>query len=476
MNVGRTNPLANTDRAASDAMRWDPSNNPNAASQSQSVQSRSGIDTLGADSYARSEGGLSPAAPAPSSSTEVAGAETSLPAAARQGAAAFARALVDGLAQSQSGLSPELERQWAATVSESGVGVQEVNGLVQEVLREAYLENTKDLRAYAEKVKFYNEVKKAIRQELQRARERMAGVAGKEGNPELMPPFEPTSVQTEFYGQSKVQTSEWTGKEGQAADAWFESEVRVSSEVTNRETIQVQQSDPVVLDLDGDGIEVSDSRGPVISETTEVEEVETRTGNEIVREEITTTRTHQFTQWASPDDGVLMADMNGDGTIQSTEFFGDDATTGSGAANGFEHLSQFDSNGDRVFNHADEAFAGARVWQDANQDGEVQNGELSTLYQAGVAEVGIDYEQTDDAILRQQGGFTSAEGLVTTKKDLENYIQKMEDKLNSVGEDAQLANVDLQNMMQKQQQTLQTLSNVSKSLHDTASSVIRKMS
>ena len=43
------------------------------------------------------------------------------------------------------------------------------------------------------------------------------------------------------------------------------------------------------------------------------------------------------------------------------------------------------------------------------------------------------------------------------------------------GDDAQLANVDLQNMLQKQQQTLQTMSNISKSLHDTAMSVIRKM-
>ena len=48
-------------------------------------------------------------------------------------------------------------------------------------------------------------------------------------------------------------------------------------------------------------------------------------------------------------------------------------------------------------------------------------------------------------------------------------------RLHSVGDDAQLANVDLQNTLQKQQQTLQTLSNISKALHDTAMAVIRKM-
>ncbi len=50
-----------------------------------------------------------------------------------------------------------------------------------------------------------------------------------------------------------------------------------------------------------------------------------------------------------------------------------------------------------------------------------------------------------------------------------------QEKLNSIGDDAQLANVDLQNILQKQQQTLQMMSNISKMLYDTAQSVIRKM-
>lgn len=54
-------------------------------------------------------------------------------------------------------------------------------------------------------------------------------------------------------------------------------------------------------------------------------------------------------------------------------------------------------------------------------------------------------------------------------------IRKWEEKLNTIGDDAQLANVDLQNILQKQQQTLQMMSNISKMLYDTAESVIRKM-
>ncbi len=43
------------------------------------------------------------------------------------------------------------------------------------------------------------------------------------------------------------------------------------------------------------------------------------------------------------------------------------------------------------------------------------------------------------------------------------------------GEDAQLANIDMQNKLQKQQQLIQMLSKVSKVLHDTAMAVVRKI-
>jgi len=70
---------------------------------------------------------------------------------------------------------------------------------------------------------------------------------------------------------------------------------------------------------------------------------------------------------------------------------------------------------------------------------------------------------------------SSSGGSCTTKAQLEDYIKGLEEKLNSVGDDAQLANVDLQNMLQKQQQTLQMMSNISKMLNDTALAVIRKI-
>ena len=64
---------------------------------------------------------------------------------------------------------------------------------------------------------------------------------------------------------------------------------------------------------------------------------------------------------------------------------------------------------------------------------------------------------------------------ITTVADLDNAITKYEEKLNTIGDDAQLANTDLQNILQKQQQTLQMMSNISKMLSDTALAVIRKI-
>ena len=67
------------------------------------------------------------------------------------------------------------------------------------------------------------------------------------------------------------------------------------------------------------------------------------------------------------------------------------------------------------------------------------------------------------------------EKVISTPDDIEAYIKDLEEKLNEVGEDQQLAQIDLQNKLQYSQQLLQTLSNVSKMLYDTMMAIIRKI-
>jgi len=72
-----------------------------------------------------------------------------------------------------------------------------------------------------------------------------------------------------------------------------------------------------------------------------------------------------------------------------------------------------------------------------------------------------------------QTSFGSA--FLTSPRDLAAYQAELEQQLQSVGDDAQLANVELQNVLQKMQQTLQSISNIAKTMHDTAMAVIRKI-
>jgi hypothetical protein len=64
---------------------------------------------------------------------------------------------------------------------------------------------------------------------------------------------------------------------------------------------------------------------------------------------------------------------------------------------------------------------------------------------------------------------------VKSVAQLENEIARWNERLATTGDDAQLANIDLQNALQKQQQTLQMMSNISKTIHDSTMAVIRKM-
>lgn len=65
--------------------------------------------------------------------------------------------------------------------------------------------------------------------------------------------------------------------------------------------------------------------------------------------------------------------------------------------------------------------------------------------------------------------------VVQSAEQWRKELKTLEDELASVEKDAQLANIDLQNMLQRQQQVLQLMTNVSKQLHDQAMAIIKKI-
>jgi hypothetical protein len=62
---------------------------------------------------------------------------------------------------------------------------------------------------------------------------------------------------------------------------------------------------------------------------------------------------------------------------------------------------------------------------------------------------------------------------INTSAEMDAYIQGLEDKINSIGDDAELQQVTLQDALQKNQQMIQMMSNLIKVIHDTAMAVIR---
>ncbi len=127
--------------------------------------------------------------------------------------------------------------------------------------------------------------------------------------------------------------------------------------------------------------------------------------------------------------------------------------------------------------------ARARSYQSANASTN-GNAAFPTAYQAnatgsdtynGSAQVNMNEGNNWGSSGTSPGNGISPTGTISNANDLNSYISTMEEYLTSVGDDAQLAQVDLQNMAQNQQQTLQTLSNLSKSFNDVSMAIIRNI-
>ncbi|KJC54173.1 hypothetical protein UP10_40625 [Bradyrhizobium sp. LTSPM299] len=147
-------------------------------------------------------------------------------------------------------------------------------------------------------------------------------------------------------------------------------------------------ADPLVLDLNGDGFNLTavSSAAPMF--------------------DVFGTGFSVRTGWVQPSDGILAIDKNGNGNIDDVgELIGGET------GNGFAALARYDANGDGVIDANDAVYSQLRVWQDANGNAVVDPGELKTLSDLGIASINVS--STPQAGASAAGNTIEATGTFT---------------------------------------------------------------
>jgi hypothetical protein len=192
---------------------------------------------------------------------------------------------------------------------------------------------------------------------------------------------------------------------------------------------------PLVLDLNGDGIQTLSATNGVIFDVNNDGKVE-KTG------------------WAAATDGLLVRDLNGDGQINDGgELFGEGTVLadGSKAKDGYVALNAIDSNLDGLIDANDAAFGQLMVWTDRNSDGKTNAGELASLSDLGITSLSgastKSSEMNNGNLIGLMGSYTTADGATHTMGDVwfsvDNSGQKVFDLAAVVEKSGGVSHVDL---------------------------------
>jgi VCBS repeat-containing protein len=164
-------------------------------------------------------------------------------------------------------------------------------------------------------------------------------------------------------------------------------------------------SSPIVLDLNGDGIQTVDTAHGVQFDMA---------GDGI----------KQSVGWVDKHDALLVRDNNHDGQINNgTELFGSDTILKNGekAGDGWVALAEMDTNGDGKVDANDSTFAEIKVWVDANGDGLTDAGELRGLVDAGIQSIDVSHANSNITqngnVLFGTGQFTKTDGNTSAMTD-----------------------------------------------------------
>ncbi|MEP0069918.1 putative Ig domain-containing protein [Pyruvatibacter sp.] len=175
-----------------------------------------------------------------------------------------------------------------------------------------------------------------------------------------------------------------------------------STTTVNYEYTVATLTKPIILDMDGDGIELVNADDADIFFDLNGDGETERTG------------------WAAADDGLLVFDKDMDGAatdIDEISFVG----YKEGARTDLEGLRAFDTNGDGLLDAGDAQFGAFKVWRDQNQNGVSEAGELQSLTAAGISAIELKSDETvrvvGDNVSFGLGSFHKSDGTTGTLSD-----------------------------------------------------------
>jgi hypothetical protein len=180
---------------------------------------------------------------------------------------------------------------------------------------------------------------------------------------------------------------------------------------------------PLILDLDGDGLNLSSHTQGVTFDLT---------GDEVRDQTAWTKKQNSF------DDAFLVFDSNNDGQVNSgKELFGDQ----NGADNGFAELAKYDLNKDGVINNNDAIYNKLKLWADMNADGKVDDGEMKSLAELGLKSINTNFTGKAGDKRDEFGNDLSMQSTFTRELNGTVISGKVTDVL-FVNQDAEAENLD----------------------------------
>jgi hypothetical protein len=380
---------------------------------------------------------------------------------------------------------------------------QDPMAFVQWVLRESYMENTQSLYDYAEKVRWFNEQKKAVREELEGVRNHMAAYPGAEDGDQIAP-YQTREYNLEYTGDmdpnaasDRIKNGEWgqTIKHGAivtesgTGTAAAQAAAQAQSAQAKADAADAAYQSDAAATLETSFKPASYSRKYNHGGSDDYKKFDstaTKAGKDLSETKIAAMSEEEkaalLDYYAS---NGLHVDLKCYETDKINDKYYDT-----------QSLKTYPKPGESLEDFVKRA-SGAQMTEFKNKV-KSEEGDINIEYikvDVHFPEVSVTQPKYSVAQLSQmhpespaaQGaavssvaGTNSGENfamgeVADTYGEMETYKTNLEETLNTLGDDAQLANVDLQNWLQKQQQTLQMMSNISKLLHDTAMNTIRKL-